>query len=34
MVDGTVQLVCVDRAGKLVALPESVASTIRQQDDG
>lgn len=34
MVDGTVQLVCVDRAGKLVALPESVASTIRQQDEG
>lgn len=29
MVEGTVQLVCVDRAGKLVALPEGVATLIR-----
>jgi acyl-CoA thioester hydrolase len=30
MVDGTVQLVCVDRAGKLVALPAGVARLIRE----
>jgi len=31
MVEGSVQLVCVDRAGKLVALPERVASQIRER---